>query len=91
MLTINQKIKTILGREPEVEKITYKGQEGYVPLYFNYAFRNNISKVFAETEKEALNNFYQFLVDQGDTNGTDTSSDGSSSTEDQSPSGDDKE
>lgn len=91
MLTVNEKIKTILGREPEVEQVKFEGKDGYIPLYFNYAFRNNVSKVFAETQEEALNKFYDFLVEQGDTNGTDTESDGSSSTEDQSVSGDDQE
>jgi len=74
-LSITEKIKVILGRDPEIESTTYKGQPGFIPLYFNYTFKNNVSDVFNADKEKCLESFYKFLLNnQGDTSGIDTNS-----------------
>lgn len=74
-IAIEEKIKMLLGREIEVEETTFKGQRGFLPLYFNYTFKNNVSDIFDTNKEECLKKFHTFLENnQGDTNGTDTDS-----------------
>ena len=69
------KISQILGRPVEVEQVTFKGQRGFLPIYFNYTFKNNVSEVFDTDKDKCLEKFYNFLTTkdiQGDTDGTNT-------------------
>ena len=75
MENFSQKISQVLGREVEVEEITFKGQRGYLPIYFNYTFKNNVSDVFDTDKEKCLEKFYNFLIQkdiQGDTDGINT-------------------
>lgn len=74
-MTVVEQIKILLGREVEVEEVTFKGQKGYLPIYFNYTFKNNVSEVFDTDKEKCLEKFLSFLtVHKGDTNGTETDS-----------------
>ena len=75
MEDITKKISQVLGREIEVEEVTFKGQRGFLPIYFNYTFKNQVSDVFDTDKDKCLEKFYNFLTDkdiQGDTDGTNT-------------------
>lgn len=82
-MTLLQEIESIIGREVEFEQVTFNGQQGHLPIYFNHNSRNFVSSVFAETQEEAASKFLQFLktVKQGDINeqSRDSSNDGDSS------------
>ena len=67
-MTVLEEIQDKLGREVEFEQVTFKGQQGFLPIYFNHTDRSFVSTVFAKTEEEAANNFLEYLtVRQGDT------------------------
>ena len=69
------KISQLLGRQIEVEEVTFKGQRGYLPIYFNYTFKDKVSDVFDTDKDKCLEKFYNFLTDnniQGDTDGINT-------------------
>jgi hypothetical protein len=75
MKELSEKISLLLGRDIEVEEVTFKGQKGFLPIYFNYTFKNNVSEVFDTNKEKCLEKFYNFLVQkdiQGDTDGTNT-------------------
>jgi hypothetical protein len=69
-MNVLQEIEDILKRPVEFEQVTFKGQRGYLPIYFNHHFRNNVSAVFATDEETAADNFLNYLksVSKGDTN-----------------------
>jgi hypothetical protein len=71
-VTLKEKIKKALGRVPELIEITHKGQKGYLPLYFNYEYKNKVSELFSKTEKGAYENLYKYIIPTGDIDGTDS-------------------
>jgi len=69
-MTTKEEITKLLGREPTLVRLAYKGKTGYLPEYFNFTDRNNAASVFGETEDVCLLNFLTHLKKtKGDTNG----------------------
>jgi len=75
-------LRKLLGRDPETIQTNYQGQDGYIPVYFNYAFKNNLRDVFGITEETCLRKFLGFLAKQEKDNGNSIDSDRDSSKED---------
>ena len=69
-LSTQEQINKMLERNVEFEEVSYKGQTGYLPLYFNHTFKSSVSQVFAETQEESAEKFLAYLktVKKGDTN-----------------------
>ena len=72
MSELKKKIEQVLGRIPELTEITYKGQKGYLPLYFNYGSKNEVSRLFSQSENEAYENLYKYITEIGAIDGTDS-------------------
>lgn len=67
-MSVLQEIEDILKRPVEFEQVTFKGQQGFLPIYFNHRFKNNVSSIFATDEESAAENFLNYLKSvRGDT------------------------
>jgi hypothetical protein len=70
VIDLKKEIEKLIGRIPELTEITYKGQKGYLPLYFNYGSKNDVSKLFSKSENGAYENLYKHIT--GVIDGTDS-------------------
>jgi hypothetical protein len=84
-MEILEKLTELLGRKPELIQTSFKGKRGFFPLYFNYATRNDASKLFAETKEQVYQNWYDYLTQNGGTNGIKTTDQQSDSEENTGP------
>ena len=82
-MTNRDKLTELMGREPEFMHVTYNGQQGYLPLYFNYKLKNSASELFGNTQEEALEKLLDYLQKNGEQNGIETERTGINSEEDQ--------
>lgn len=71
-MTLIKKIEKIIGRVPELTEITYKGQKGFLPLYFNYGSKDKVSELFSKSENGAYENLYKYIISTGAMNGIDS-------------------
>jgi len=84
-MEILEKLTTLLGRKPELTQTTFKGKQGYFPIYFNYTLRNEVSTLFAETKEQAYKNLFDYLQKNGDADGINTEHQRADSKEDKGP------
>lgn len=75
-MDVKAKLESLLGREIHTLPVNYKNKQGFVPEYFDFADRNNVSALFSETEDGALENLLAHIEGKtsGGTDGTDTKS-----------------